>query len=66
MVQTEKICSVIECNEAAVRSISSSRVSKTGMNVERTRRVQLCSIHYKEFKKKSRNFRKVEQWRYNV
>lgn len=58
-------CSVTGCTEKAVRSISGSRTEKHLQIQSGTRRAYLCQTHYKELKKKSRNERKVEQWRYS-
>ena len=61
-----KSCSIKGCNEKSVRSISISRLSKIGMDVEGVKKAHLCSLHYKEFKKKSKDTRKVEQWRFKT
>ena len=47
-------CSVINCTELAVRSISPNKVESAGLEVVEQRRVYLCRKHYKEFKKKKR------------
>ncbi|HDD40013.1 MAG: hypothetical protein J7K49_03330 [Thaumarchaeota archaeon] len=59
-------CSVVGCEERAVRSIASQRVPSS-MKVEvEGRRAYLCEKHYKEFKKLTRTERKVERWRYST
>ncbi|KON30069.1 hypothetical protein AC480_01925 [miscellaneous Crenarchaeota group archaeon SMTZ1-55] len=57
-------CSIIDCDEVAVRSISTPKVEATGLQVAEQRRVYLCRQHYKEYKKKSKNDRKIERWRW--
>lgn len=57
-------CSVSGCGEEAVRSLSSARIKSAGLKTESGRRGYLCKEHYKEYKKKTRKEKKVEQWRY--
>jgi len=59
-------CSVAGCDKPAVRSLSNERVSSAGLNVGgRGRgRAYLCKDHYKEFKRKTRKEKMLEQWRY--
>jgi hypothetical protein len=58
-------CSVSGCSKDAVRSISSSKVKSAGLNIGSSeRRAYLCKEHYKEYKKKTKKEKKVEQWRY--
>ena len=59
-------CSVIECNEFAIRSITSSRVKSVGLNISDSRRTYLCEKHYKEYKKGSKRERRFEKWRRNI
>jgi len=59
-------CSVSDCSESAVRSISLEKVKATGLEIKEGRRAYLCKTHYREFKKRSKNSRKVEKWRWNV
>ncbi|MGQ9542808.1 MAG: hypothetical protein ACUVTM_01780 [Candidatus Bathyarchaeia archaeon] len=56
-------CSVAGCENPAVRSLDSERVSKAGLHVGGSRRAYLCRVHYKEMKKKSRKDRLLERWR---
>ncbi|MGD2201114.1 MAG: hypothetical protein PVJ38_05755 [Candidatus Bathyarchaeota archaeon] len=60
-----KKCTVTNCGEEAVRSISGPKVKKAGLDVE-GRRAYLCKAHYKEYKKRSKKARKIERWRYGV
>jgi len=58
-------CSVSGCSKDAVRSISSAKVKSAGLNISSNeRRAYLCKEHYKEYKKKTKKEKKVEQWRY--
>jgi len=58
-------CSVSGCSKDTVRSISSAKVKSAGLNISSNeRRTYLCKEHYKEYKKKTKKEKKVEQWRY--
>jgi len=58
-------CDVSGCGKEAVRSLSAAKVRSAGLNVSSSeRRAYLCEIHYKEYKKKTKKERKIEQWRY--
>jgi len=59
-------CSIINCNETAVRSISIDKVEAAGLKVTETKRGYLCEQHYKEYKKKSKDDRRVEKWRWTA
>lgn len=59
-------CSVSGCREKAVRSISFDKVKAAGLKINEDRRAYLCRNHYKEFKRMSKNSRKVEKWRWSV
>ena len=57
-------CSVIGCDEQAVKSISAQRIPQS-LKVDVTRgRAYLCRRHYKENKKLTKEERRVERWRY--
>lgn len=58
-------CSVANCDEKAVRSISGPKAKSAGLDVE-GRRAYLCKEHYKEFKKGSKRDRQIEKWRHGV
>ncbi|UCH36996.1 MAG: hypothetical protein JSV76_04720 [Candidatus Bathyarchaeota archaeon] len=68
MGKTEKgvKCSVFSCDKKSIRSISTKKVEASGLSIERSKqkRAYLCDKHYKEFKKKSRNAKRVDQWRW--
>jgi hypothetical protein len=57
-------CSVTGCSKEAKRSLSADKVKFAGLNVGSEKRAYLCESHYKEFKKKTKKERKIEQWRY--
>lgn len=59
-------CSIIDCNEFAIRSISSRKVKSVGLNIPESRRTYLCEKHYKEYKKGGKRERRFEKWRRNV
>ena len=59
-------CSINNCNEIAIRSISIIKVESAGLKINETKRGYLCKQHYKEYKKKSEDNRKVERWRWNT
>ncbi|MCC6039556.1 MAG: hypothetical protein LM565_01915 [Thermofilum sp.] len=61
------LCSVKDCSEKAVRSVSRDMLERSGMKVELKEgvggRVYLCRSHYKEYKKLyRRNVWKVEKF----
>jgi len=58
-------CSVIGCGKEAVRSISAAKVRMAGLRIgSNERRAYLCKEHYKEYKRKTKKEKKIEQWRY--
>jgi hypothetical protein len=58
-------CSVSGCGQEAVRSLSAEKVRSAGFNVGSSeRRAYLCKNHYKEYKKKTKKEKTLEQWRY--
>jgi hypothetical protein len=59
-------CSIEGCKNMAVRSVSGIRVEASGLAVKDIRRAYLCESHYREFKKRSREERLVERWRWSV
>lgn len=57
-------CSVMGCDEKAVKSVSAQKIPSE-MKVEaQGRRAYLCEKHWKEFKKLTRKERKIERMRY--
>lgn len=60
-------CSVSRCSKEAIRSLSAARVRSAGLEIGSSeRRAYLCKEHYKEYKKKTKKEKKVEQWRYKT
>jgi hypothetical protein len=59
-------CSVSSCGGEAVRSISAEKVRAAGLRVGSERRAYLCKAHYKEYKKKTKKDKQIEQWRYRA
>ncbi|WP_455367556.1 hypothetical protein [[Eubacterium] cellulosolvens] len=57
-------CIIKGCTEYAVRSISHEKVISAKMNTEPSRRGYLCEKHYKEVKKRTKQDRKLEKWRF--
>jgi len=58
-------CSVSGCSREAIRSLSAEKVRSAGLNVGGSeRRAYLCKEHYKEYKKKTKKDKQLEQWRY--
>lgn len=57
-------CSVAGCDKQAVRSLSTQKVSSAGLKVGEARRAYLCKDHYKEFKKETKEEKRLEKWRY--
>ena len=59
-------CSVAGCEEKAVKSVSVQRIPSS-MKVEAAgRRAYLCEVHWKQFKKLTREERRIERMRYGV
>ena len=59
-------CSVLDCDEQAIRSVSTEKANAAGLNVGNARRAYLCKVHYKEFKRKLRKERRIEKWRWGI
>ena len=57
-------CSVSGCGQDTVRSLSAEKVRAAGLRVGSERRAYLCKEHYKEYKKKTKKDKQLEQWRY--
>ena len=57
-------CSVIGCDNNAVRSLSADKVSPAGLKVDEERHAYLCKNHYKEYKKATKKSRMLDKWRY--
>lgn len=59
-------CSVSGCGQDAARSLSAEKVRTAGLRVGNERRAYLCKEHYKEYKKKTKKDKQLEQWRYKL
>jgi len=60
-------CSISNCKNEAVRSLSAEKVRSAGLNIgSGERRAYLCKEHYKEYKKKTKKEKMLEKWRYSV
>jgi len=57
-------CSVTNCTDVAIRSLSTAQVEAAGLDVAKQRRVYLCRRHYREYKKKSRTDSQLTRWRW--
>lgn len=57
-------CSIAGCGKDAIRSLATEKVKAAGLNVSGARKSYLCKDHYKEYKKKSKKDKMLEQWRY--
>ena len=59
------VCSVKNCNNQAVKTLSYSEASKVfGGELEAGRKVKLCKVHWKEYKKKTKKDRLLQKWRW--
>mgnify|MGYP007042364547 CR=1 FL=1 len=60
-------CSIEGCGQDATKSLSAEKVSSVGLAISSgSRRAYLCRTHFKEYKKKTRQERKVEKWRHAI
>ena len=58
-------CSVSGCGREAARSISADKVKAAGFKVSsEEKRAFICKEHYKEFKKKTKKDKTLDQWRW--
>ncbi|MEJ2270891.1 MAG: hypothetical protein P8X91_00055 [Candidatus Bathyarchaeota archaeon] len=58
-------CSVKNCDNDAIRSISREKVNAAGLKVDETKRSYLCRDHYKEYKKATKKDKLLEKWRHS-
>jgi hypothetical protein len=58
-------CTVANCSEEAVRSVSVPKARDAGLDVE-GKRAYLCKEHYKQYKKGSKKGKQIERWRHGV
>ena len=58
----DRQCDVKDCSEQAVRSVSAKKVSKSGLEIPSERgNTHLCKDHYREFKKSTKEERKLKR-----
>lgn len=58
----KKECEVKGCSSEAARSVSAKKVAKSDLSVEAERgNIHLCKDHYKQFKKSTKEDRKLER-----
>lgn len=57
-------CSVIGCNESAVRSINKNKIMNSDIKTTGERQVYLCRVHYKDLKKTSKKQDDIERIRW--
>jgi len=59
-------CNVEGCDEDGTRSLNTGKVERAGLRVNSTgKKSVLCKIHYKEWKKESKDDRDLERARYD-
>lgn len=59
-------CNVNGCDNDGVRSLTTSKVEGTGLSISNSsKKTVLCKVHYKEWKKATKQDREVERARYN-
>jgi hypothetical protein len=58
----DKKCDVAGCEADAIRSVSAKKVSKSGLSIPSERgNTHLCKEHYREFKKSTKEDRKLQR-----
>ena len=58
-------CSVVGCEENAIRAISAEKAQLGGLNIIGGKKAYLCKYHYKQFKKKLKKEKIIEKWRWS-
>ena len=59
------VCTVKDCSNQAERSISESRLKQGSLSfLEQGNNAYVCKLHYKQWKKSSKNNRELERIRY--
>ena len=60
--EEKKKCDISKCSEEAARSVSAKKVLDSGLGSEVKRgKAHLCKEHYKEFKKNTKEDRKLKR-----
>jgi hypothetical protein len=64
-IEKGETCSVSGCKNEAARSITADKCKAAGLNVNTAeKRAFICKEHYKDFKKKTKNDKTLDKWRY--
>jgi len=59
-------CNVDGCTNDGVRSLNTTKIENAGLRVNSTgKKTVLCKLHYKEYKKESKDDRALERARYD-
>ena len=59
-------CNVGDCDNDGVRSINTAKVESAGLRLDSSgKKTVLCKVHYKEYKKESKDERDLERARYD-
>jgi hypothetical protein len=61
---SKETCSVAGCSNIAERSLSISRIPPSMQVISGIKKARLCKQHYKEFKKLTKEQRKLDMTRY--
>ena len=60
-------CHVSGCDDVGIRSINTAKVEDAGLRVSSNgKKSVLCKVHYKEWKKETKNDRSLERARYDI
>jgi hypothetical protein len=60
-------CNVTGCDNTGIRSINTTKVENAGLRVSSdSKKSVLCKIHYKEWKKETKEDRSLERARYDI
>jgi len=59
-------CSAINCSEKAIRSLSSEEVKSIDIDVKEGRKAYLCEKHYKDYKKRCKDKKRIDKWRWQA
>ena len=60
-------CNVTDCDNIGIRSLNTNKVEEAGLRVSsNNKKSVLCKIHYKEWKKETKQDRSLERARYDI
>ena len=58
-------CSITDCSNSATRSLSRDKGGTEKLKIsDEGKRIYLCQLHYKNWKKESKKYRELERVRY--